>query len=72
MEIRALREADEPAPFHSGDSDLDRFLHRYAGQNQFRHHIGTTYVAAESDKWASGSFLWASNPAEIRINSGAN
>lgn len=27
--------------------DLDRFFARYAGQNQFRHHIGTTYVAVD-------------------------
>jgi len=47
MEIRPLRENDDRAAFHSGDSDLDRFFHRYAGQNQFRHHIGATYVAVE-------------------------
>ncbi len=46
MEIRPLREADDRTTFHSGDPDLDRFLVKYAGQNQFRHHIGTTYVAA--------------------------
>ncbi|MEZ4298534.1 MAG: GNAT family N-acetyltransferase [Polyangiaceae bacterium] len=27
--------------------DLDRFFRRFAGQNQFKHHIGTTYVAEE-------------------------
>jgi GNAT superfamily N-acetyltransferase len=47
IEIRALREADDRAQFRSGDSDLDRFFHRFAGQNQFRHHLGVTYVAAE-------------------------
>lgn len=47
MEIRALREDDDRAAFHSGDGDLDRFFHRYAGQNQFRHHIGATYVAVD-------------------------
>ena len=47
MEIRPLREADDRTTFHSGEPDLDRFLVKYAGQNQFRHHIGTTYVAAE-------------------------
>lgn len=46
VEIRALRESDDRASFRSGDAELDRFLHKYAGQNQFRHHIGTTYVAA--------------------------
>jgi GNAT superfamily N-acetyltransferase len=48
MEIRALRETDDRTAFRSGDPDLDRFLLKYAGQNQFRHHIGTTYVAVEA------------------------
>ena len=43
----ALQESDDRTQFRSGDEDLDRFLHKYAGQNQFRHHIGTTYVALE-------------------------
>jgi GNAT superfamily N-acetyltransferase len=45
MEIRLLQPSDDRARFRSGDVDLDRFLERYAGQNQFRHHVGTTYVA---------------------------
>lgn len=47
IEIRALREADDRTSFRSGDPDLDRFFHRFAGQNQFRHHLGVTYVAVE-------------------------
>ena len=47
MEIRALREADERSLFRSGDPDLDRFFHRFAAQNQFRHYLGVTYVAVE-------------------------
>lgn len=47
VEIRALREDDDRTSFRSGDSDLDRFLHHFAGQNQFRHHLGVTYVAVE-------------------------
>jgi predicted N-acetyltransferase YhbS len=47
MEIRALRESDDRSGFRSGDADLDRFLHKYAGQNQFRHSIGVSYVAVE-------------------------
>lgn len=43
--IRPLEQTDDRSAFHSGDVDLDRFFHRFAGQNQFRHHIGTTYVA---------------------------
>ena len=50
MEIRPLRESDDRSVFRSGDADLDRFLHKYAGQNQFRHHIGTTYVAIEGNR----------------------
>jgi GNAT superfamily N-acetyltransferase len=47
MEIRRLREGDVRSHFRSGDDDLDRFFHRFAGQNQFRHYVGVTYVAAE-------------------------
>ena len=45
IEIRALRENDNRTSFRSGDADLDRFLQQFAGQNQFRHHVGVTYVA---------------------------
>ncbi|MBX3472681.1 MAG: GNAT family N-acetyltransferase [Planctomycetes bacterium] len=47
MEVRKLRPDDDRTPFRSGNLDLDRFFHRFAGQNQFRHHVGTTYVAVE-------------------------
>lgn len=47
MEIRALRPSDGRSAFQSGDEALDRFLRRYAGQNQFRHHLGVTYVAVD-------------------------
>ncbi len=40
MEIRALRTSDDRSAFQSGDEALDRFFHRYAGQNQFRHYLG--------------------------------
>ncbi len=50
MEIRALREADERTAFRSGDPDLDRFFHRFAAQNQFRHYVGVTYVALEGGR----------------------
>jgi GNAT superfamily N-acetyltransferase len=45
--IRALLPTDDRSRFASGDVDLDRFFQRYAGQNQFRHHIGTTYIATD-------------------------
>jgi GNAT superfamily N-acetyltransferase len=47
IEVRSLRPDDDRSSFRSGNADLDRFFVRYAGQNQFRHHIGVTYVAAE-------------------------
>jgi GNAT superfamily N-acetyltransferase len=46
-EIRALLPPDDRGRFSSGDPDLDRFFRQYAGQNQFRHHIGVTYVAVD-------------------------
>ncbi len=42
---RRLSKADDRAPFRCGDPDLDRFLHCHAGRDQFRHHIGKTFVA---------------------------
>lgn len=50
MEIRRLRPSDDRSRFRSGDPDLDRFFGAYAGQNQFRHHVGVTYVADEGDE----------------------
>lgn len=50
MEIRTLREGDNRSGFRSGDADLDRFFEKFAGQNQFRHHVGVTYVAVEDGR----------------------
>src|ERR1700704_5944837 len=49
VEVRHLREDDDRTTFRSGDVDLDRFFARFAGQNQFRLHIGTTYVAVDDE-----------------------
>jgi GNAT superfamily N-acetyltransferase len=43
--VRRLAPSDDRSIFDSGNVELNRFFARYAGQNQFRHHIGTTYVA---------------------------
>lgn len=48
IEVRKLRPEDERAGFRSGSAELDRFFHRFAGQNQFKHHVGTTYVAVDA------------------------
>lgn len=50
MYVRALHADDDRNAFRSGDADLDRYFHKYAGQNQFRHHLGTTYVAVEDQR----------------------
>jgi len=50
MEIRALRESDDRSRFRSDDADLDRFFHNFAGQNQFKHYLGVSYVAVEDTR----------------------
>jgi GNAT superfamily N-acetyltransferase len=50
MEIRALRETDDPSQFQCGDPDLDSFFHKFAGQNQFKHYVGVTYVVVEDGR----------------------
>lgn len=49
VRVRRLELRDDRSGFRSGNIELDRFFQRYAGQNQFRHHIGTTYVAVQGD-----------------------
>ena len=65
IEIRRLEPSDDRSRFRSGNPDLDGFIHRYAGQNQFRHHIGVTYVAVE-EREIIGFVTVA--PAEISID----
>ena len=50
VEIRILQKSDDRSLFSSGNIELDRFFQLYAGQNQFRHHIGTSYVAVIGNK----------------------
>ena len=72
MEIRPLRDSDDRKAFRSGDADLDRFFAKYAGQNQFRHHIGATHVAIDSERIvgyatvAAGQLEGESLPAAFR------
>jgi GNAT superfamily N-acetyltransferase len=47
LQVRRLTPQDDQATFRSGNIELDRFFSRYAGQNQFRHHVGTTYIAVD-------------------------
>lgn len=44
LEFRLLKTTDDRSQFYSGNTELDRFFQRYAGQNQFKHYVGSTYV----------------------------
>lgn len=48
LSIRQLTPSDDRSAFTSGNESLDRYFRLYAGQNQFRHHLGVTYVAVAS------------------------
>jgi GNAT superfamily N-acetyltransferase len=50
--IRPLIPADDRRTFSCGDPDYDEFLRKYAGQNQFAHHVGVTYVAVDAERVA--------------------
>ena len=60
VQIRVLVPGDDRSQFSSGNPDLDQFFHRFAGQNQFRHHIGVTYVAVDGDEFLG--FVTVSRP----------
>jgi predicted N-acetyltransferase YhbS len=62
--VRQLRESDDRTKFRSGHTDLDLFFTRYAGQNQFKFHIGTTYVALD-DAAIAGFVTVASCSIEV-------
>jgi predicted N-acetyltransferase YhbS len=47
MDFRRLDEKDDRSKFSCGNEDLDTFFRRYAGQNQFKHQIGVTYVLVD-------------------------
>ena len=65
MEIRGLRESDDRSQFRSGDPDLDRFFHKFAGQNQFKHYVGVTYVAVEDRRILGFATV---TPAHVEID----
>jgi len=67
--VRRLAPDDDRSNFDSGNVDLDRFFTRYAGQNQFRHHIGTTYVAMDEHGVIAGfSTIAASELTTARLS----
>ena len=66
MEIRALHAGDDRSHFSCGDADLDRFFTKYAGQNQFQHYLGTTYVAVEGNRILAFATV---SPGHIEVDS---
>jgi len=50
IKIRRLKEEDSRDDFSCGELHIDNFFKKFAGQNQFRHYIGTTYVLLLDDK----------------------
>ncbi len=49
MIVRLLQPNDERGAFSCGEPEYDVFLRQYAGQNQFRHKIGSTLVVVEDE-----------------------
>ncbi len=70
-EVRLLRPSDDRSGFRSGNVDLDRFFLRYAGQNQFRHHVGVTYVAVVDDEILGFATVAASQVEIVDLPEGA-
>jgi len=48
--IRRLLAGDDASAFRCGDPEYDLFLQRYAGQNQDRLFVGTTYAALDGPR----------------------
>ena len=67
IEIRKLEQRDNRSNFSSGDIEIDRFFLKYAGQNQFKHKIGVTYIAVEFTTQNIIGYVTVSN-SSLNIN----
>lgn len=65
--IRRLEPGDDRRHFTCGNPDLDRFFQRFAGQDQFRHHLGVTYIAVAEDTGGILGFVTVA-PSSIEID----
>jgi GNAT superfamily N-acetyltransferase len=63
-EVRLLRPQDDRSNVCSGDIDLDRYFIWFAGQNQFRHHIGASYVAIDAERVLGFATV---SPGEVEV-----
>ena len=50
IDIRILKKSDDRSSFSSGAIELDYYFQRFAGQNQFKHFVGTTYISTDDIK----------------------
>ena len=76
MLTRSLERSDVREGFSCGEPSLDRFLERYAWQNQRRHHLGITYVTVDdATRRVLGYFTLAaaslrSDESQVRVPGG--
>ncbi len=66
MKIRILKKSDDRSSFSCGEIELDYYFQKFAGQNQFKHFVGTTYIATD-DKEIFG-FVTVSSGSLSRDN----
>jgi GNAT superfamily N-acetyltransferase len=69
VEIRQLTPLDDRSGFSSGHAALDQFFRKYAGQNQFRLRIGTTYIAVAEGRIVGYATVSAGAIEPARISS---
>jgi len=50
IKIRILKKSDNRSSFSCGDIAIDYYFQRFAGQNQFKHFVGTTYISTDDSK----------------------
>lgn len=50
MIVRFLQPGDDRSEFSCGNPDYDDFLRKYAGQNEFRHHVGRSIVVVDDER----------------------
>ncbi len=65
FQIRQLQKKDNRQEFNCGQEDLDYFFKRFAGQNQFRYHIGVNYIAT-NDETIFGFITLAMGSLEVQ------
>ncbi len=68
IRVRQLRPDDDRTGFSCGQPDLDRFFLRYAGQNQFKHHVGVTWLAVDEEDGGGILGFATVSPSQIEAN----